>query len=235
MEKSPLIYSRIAAIMTEIGPIAKDKTNKEQHYQFRGIDALMNAISPILAKHGVFPTTHSIIDVADAEVVSKGGSRGYRQLRRFTFRFFAEDGSFVDTLADGEAIDYGDKGSNKANSVAYREAMFKMFVVPFQDYDIENTDHDLAAIERPKTVSRTARTQDPDIALKASKERTATLLKMLTKTDLKTKKDYEEAVFDLTGYILADKDIETINEKLAALVEQADQDKITEGIDALDH
>jgi hypothetical protein len=39
---------------------------------------------------------------------------------------------------------------------------------------------------------------------------------------LKTKKDYEDTVFELTGFILADKDIDTINEKLAALVEKSD-------------
>ncbi len=147
------IYKKLALVMNDLEPIAKDKTNKEQHYQFRGIDALMNAISPILSKHGVIPATHNIETITDGEVVSRGGAKGYREVRRFTFRFYAEDGSFIETKADGESIDYGDKGSNKCNSVAYREAMFKLFVVPFASEDIEDVNHDLQS-EAPKQAAK---------------------------------------------------------------------------------
>jgi ERF superfamily len=226
MEKSPLIYAKISAVMKDIGPIAKDNTNKEQHYQFRGIDALMNAISPILAKHGVVPTTYSITDVVDAEIVARSGSKGYREVRRFTFRFFAEDGSYVDTMADGEAIDYGDKGSNKANSVAYREAMFKMFVIPFEEEDIEATNHDIEANTGPIVQSsRTATTpkppvpaKDPEIVLKAAKSRVMFLLNELGKPP-KTKKQCEDAVFDLTGLVLEDANLDEIADALAVKLE----------------
>jgi hypothetical protein len=63
-------------------------------------------------------------------------------------------------------------------------------------------------------------TDRPDLQrLLEDKDRTISLLKLLDYTDLKTRKDYEDAVFKLTDYVLADKDIEAINEKLAALVE----------------
>lgn len=148
MEKAPLIYSKISAVMKEIGPLAKDRKNAQQGYNFRGIDELMNALSPAVAKHGIFPTCSNIQDVLSENIVSKNGGAGYRQIRRYTFTFFAEDGSNVSTSADGEAIDYGDKGSNKAYSVAYREAIFKLFVVPFENEDIEAVDHDLKPVAR---------------------------------------------------------------------------------------
>jgi ribosomal protein L12E/L44/L45/RPP1/RPP2 len=144
MEKQT-IYERIVKVMQEVEPIAKGRTNTQQNYKFRGVDELMNAVSPILSKHGVFPTVASVTDVSTESVTSKSGGQGWRLVRRYTFRFYAEDGSYVDTTADGEAIDYGDKASNKAYSVAYREAMFKMFVIPFQNEDIEEVSHDVAA------------------------------------------------------------------------------------------
>lgn len=144
MEKQ-LIYSKVAEVMKEIEPIAKERRNVQQNYNFRGIDELMNALSPIVTKHGIFPTCPVIIDVLHEVVTSRQGGAGTHLIRRYTFRFYAEDGSFVETMADGEAIDYGDKASNKAYSVAYREAIFKMFVIPFGNEDIEEVNHDVAA------------------------------------------------------------------------------------------
>lgn len=143
MEKPSLIYKKMQAVMKDIGPLSKDKKNTQQGYSFRGIDDLMNAISPVLSDHGVFLVCSQISDVLTDSITSKSGGAGYRRIRRFTFRCFAEDGRFVETTADGEAIDYEDKGSNKAYSVAYREAMFKMFVIPFEGDDIENHDHEI--------------------------------------------------------------------------------------------
>lgn len=142
MEKQ-IIHKQIGEIRKEISPIGKDKKNVQQGYSFRGIEDAMNMLSPLLAKHGIYPVTKSIVDVRNDEVQSKSGTAGYHYVRRYTFTFYAEDGSSVDTTADGEAIDYGDKASNKAYSTAYREAFWKMFVVPFAADDIENHTHEL--------------------------------------------------------------------------------------------
>ena len=49
-----LIHEKISAIMSEIGAIGKDQTNKSQGFKYRGIDDVMNALQPLLVKHGVF-------------------------------------------------------------------------------------------------------------------------------------------------------------------------------------
>lgn len=141
----PKIYAKIGDILKDIQPISKGRRNIQQGYSFRGVEDAMNMLSPILAKHGVFPTTKSIEDVRNDEVQSKTGTLGYHYVRRYTFAFFADDGSSVETTVDGEAIDYGDKSSNKAYSTAYREAFWKLFIVPFETDDIENHDHELTA------------------------------------------------------------------------------------------
>lgn len=139
----PKIYAKIGDILKDIEPISKARRNTQQGYSFRGVEDAMNMLSPILAKHGVFPSTARIEDVRSDEVQSKTGTVGYHYVRRYTFAFFADDGSFIETTVDGEAIDYGDKASNKAYSTAYREAFWKIFIVPFETDDIENHDHEL--------------------------------------------------------------------------------------------
>ena len=143
--ETKLIYKKIGDILKEIEPVTKDKKNTQQNYNFRGIEQAVDMLSPILAKHGVFPTTENIESISSEAVQSKSGSAGYHYVNRYTFHFYAEDGSFVSTKADGEAIDYGDKACNKAYSTAYREALWKLFVVPFQADDTENHSHDLVA------------------------------------------------------------------------------------------
>jgi hypothetical protein len=142
------IYKSIGEILKEIEPVKKER--QASQYKFRGVEDAMNMLSPLLAKHGVFPTTHMIEDIRSLDVESKAGTKGSHYVRRFTFRFFAADGSFVDTTADGEAIDFGDKASNKCYSVAYREALWKMFVVPFEQDDTENYSPEVVAKGKAK-------------------------------------------------------------------------------------
>jgi hypothetical protein len=169
MEKSAIIFDKVSLVMHDMGPIAKSKRNTQQNYSFRGIEDLMNEFAPIATKHGIFPVTTRIQDITNEPVTSRAGGSGYRTVRRFTFRFYASDGSLVETTADGEAIDYGDKSSNKAYSVAYREAIFKMFIVPFAQDDIENHDHEL---KEPTEASKhpTRRTSTPVSKSAAARE-----------------------------------------------------------------
>ena len=48
------IYKAIPAIMGEIGYIGKEKKNQQQGFMYRGVDDVMNALQPLLVKHGVF-------------------------------------------------------------------------------------------------------------------------------------------------------------------------------------
>jgi hypothetical protein len=144
------IYKCIGEVLKEIEPVKKKR--QASQFKFRGVEDAMNMLSPILAKNGVFPTTHRIDDIRSLDVESKNGTRGSHYVRRYTFRFFAEDGSYVDTIADGEAIDFGDKASNKCYSVAYREALWKMFVVPFEQDDFENYNPEVASKRKEKVV-----------------------------------------------------------------------------------
>lgn len=143
--EAPLtIFQAMAKIVNDLGPVAKDKRNTEQNYQFRGIDAAMDALNPLLAKYWVFPTIADIETVVFDAIVSKGGSKGFHLIRKYTFEFFATDGSSVKTKMEGEAIDYGDKAVTKCQSVAYREALYKTFCAPFTaSLDIEDDSHDL--------------------------------------------------------------------------------------------
>ncbi len=209
MEKSQ-IYEKIASILEEVKPIAKDRKNTQQNYSFRGVDDVMNALSPILTKHRVFPICSKIEDISSEKVTSNRGAEGWRQVKRFTFKFNAEDGSSVETMADGESIDYGDKGSNKCYSVAYREALFKMFIIPFGNDDIENADHELV----PKTPAKPLPPKKP-VSVKTQ------IFNQLKALRPEVSKDnVKEITMELTKLELIEGNFDEINTRLEVLINE---------------
>ena len=148
---SELIHSRIIAVMRDIGPIAKLNQNQQQGYTFRGIDDIYNALHPILVKCGVY----CVPEVLDREVqertTAKGGVLFYTRLNvRFTL-VCAEDASSMNGVVVGEAMDSGDKSSNKAMSAAMKYFYFMVFCIPTEgDNDADAVTHSPAPQAQPK-------------------------------------------------------------------------------------
>lgn len=114
--------------------IAKLSRNKDQGYNFRGIEAAMNEMSPILINCGI-SVCASYSDLSFTERESKSGGKLRFAVVKGSFRFEAEDGSFVTFDAYGEGMDSSDKATAKAMAVAFRTALFQQFVVPTMAID----------------------------------------------------------------------------------------------------
>ena len=71
-EKDPLIYAAIAKIMADVPAIAKDEENRDQHYKFRGIDAVYNTLQPLFAKHKVFVRPEVLDSKSNKSETAKG-------------------------------------------------------------------------------------------------------------------------------------------------------------------
>ena len=129
---SPLIYRRIPEAIAKIGSIGKTKRNQQQGFMFRGIDDVYNAVNPILAECKLFMTSE-ILDQQREERETKNGGRIVYTILTIRYTIWAEDGSSVTTVTVGEGMDSGDKGSNKAMSIAYKYAMFQLLCIPTED------------------------------------------------------------------------------------------------------
>jgi len=142
------VYEKIAAITAELSKIgiSKDSKNQSQGYAFRGIDQVYGALSPLLAKHGLCILPR----VKDREVIERQNRQGtalFYVTLTVEFDFVAaEDGSKHTVVTVGEAMDSGDKASNKAMSAAYKYAAFQTFCIPTEgDNDADSTTHEVAA------------------------------------------------------------------------------------------
>lgn len=131
-----LIYTKMNAVMKDIGAIGKDQKNTVQGFKFRGIDQFVNALHPALTRHGVFMTTE-VLSFADKlqEVTRSSGKAGIDKHVSITMKytFHAEDGSSVSSSVPAEGLDSGDKATNKALSAALKYALIQTFSVPTED------------------------------------------------------------------------------------------------------
>lgn len=126
------IYKAIANVMKDVGAVGKDSKNPQQGYKYRGIDAVMNALQPAMIKHGIFVVPSVIEQTREERRTSKGGLLIYSVLK-ISYRFYAEDGSYVESVVVGEGMDSGDKATNKALSVGFKYACFQVFCIPTEE------------------------------------------------------------------------------------------------------
>ena len=127
--ETPQVYSLINKAMIDIGAIGKDSTNQQQKFKYRGIDAVMNALSPAMRKHGLF-VTPEVLDHKREERQTSSGGRLLYSILTMRYTMYAPDGSNVSAVVIGEGMDSGDKASNKAMSAAFKYAMFQLFCIP---------------------------------------------------------------------------------------------------------
>lgn len=129
------IYAAMAAIAAEIGAIGKDKKcTQGANFAYRGIDDVYNALNPIMAKHGVFVLPIAGERTTETRQTQKGATIEV-VVMRMTYKFCHADGSSVEAVTVGQAMDSGDKATNKAMAIAHKYAILQAFCIPTEDME----------------------------------------------------------------------------------------------------
>ena len=128
----PKVYGCIAAVSAEIAKtgIAKDRKNEQQHYKFRGVDDVYNALAPVLAKHQLVILPRILSRECVERQTKTGGTLFYVTVEAEFDFVAASDGSKHTARTYGEAMDSADKATNKAMSAAYKYVTFQAFCIP---------------------------------------------------------------------------------------------------------
>lgn len=148
MTTAPHVYTAIndvTAIMSKEG-IAKSRKNSAQGYAFRGIDDVYKTLSGALveAKLCIIP---KMLEREIIERTTKNGTALFYITLKAQFDFVSMvDGSKHEVVTYGEAMDSGDKATNKAMSAAYKYAALMTFCIPTEgDHDTENQTHEVVS------------------------------------------------------------------------------------------
>ena len=156
------VYAVIAEVAGKLAKdgISKDRKNAMQGYSFRGIDDVYNALAPFLAeaKLCILP---NVLERTVIERESKNGGALFYITVKVDFAFVAaEDGSEHHVITYGEAMDSGDKATNKAMSAAYKYAAMQAFCIPTEgDNDADGKTHEIA----PRSEAVTAKEMPSDV------------------------------------------------------------------------
>lgn len=146
MTEIKTVYKAIAAVSGDLAKIgiSKDQVNTTQKYKFRGIDDIYNALAQLLCKHNLVILPRYTDRTVQERNARNGGTLFYVSVRgEFDF-ISTEDNSSHTVVIFGEAMDSGDKATNKAMSAAYKYAAIQTFAIPTEgDNDADTTTHDV--------------------------------------------------------------------------------------------
>lgn len=171
----PHVFQAIAEVQGELAKvgIAKNRRNSQgSGYNFRGIDDVYAALSPLLSAHKLVVVPR-VTQRECIERSSKNGGALFYVTVHAEFDFIsAIDGSIHTAATFGEAMDSGDKATNKAMSAAYKYAAFMTFAIPTEgDNDADETTHEVAsrqsAAPQIAMISADQRLQIADLSQKA--------------------------------------------------------------------
>lgn len=150
---SPHVLRGIQQVMSAFAEngIAKNRKNESQGFKFRGIDDVMNR----MAQHLVEADLVIIPRVTSRDVQERVNARGnplfYVTVMVDFHVLSTQDGSSLIVTVPGEAMDSGDKATNKALSIAYKYMAFQLFAIPIEE-DPDATTHQLAP-KKEKTIT----------------------------------------------------------------------------------
>lgn len=159
--------SKVQAALAKTG-IAKDRQCQQgASFKYRGIDEVYNTLAPLLSSVGLCILPRIIGRQCDERQSAKGNALFYVIVEAEFDLVSAEDGTKHTIRTFGEAMDSGDKATNKAMSIAYKNAIFMAFSVPTEgDNDADAHAHELtrtmpaSAIEAHQVAMHRATTQD---------------------------------------------------------------------------
>lgn len=154
MSDTPSVVQAWSQVMAAVQAVGKTGHNKQQDYNFRGVDAVVNAAGPALREHGVIvmPT------LLDAQYRDVEVGRNRTTMREVTVRvrysIIGPAGDVFDApgvpdfgCVPGESMDSGDKGTAKAMSVAYRTFLIQALSLPTGEPDPDATSVERSARE----------------------------------------------------------------------------------------
>jgi hypothetical protein len=147
------VVERLIAVAADLPSIGKDARNQQQNFNYRTHDAVLDALNPLLDKHGVIFVPDVTERVTGSRTTSKGSTM-YEVNLHVTYRIYGHAGDFIEASAWGEGTDLGDKSTNKAMTMAFKNVLGQVFAIATGEPDPDGlTPENTTRVEGPKVLS----------------------------------------------------------------------------------
>lgn len=144
MAEQMTVHQALSKVMAEVQAVRKDSKNQAQRFNFRGIDAVMNAVGPALRKHGVTILPEDV-EVHRSNGTTANGKQTAEVVTKVTYRVYGPAGDSIHGKVAAEAMDFGDKAIAKAMSVAYRTFLLQALTIPTDEPDPDSESYERGA------------------------------------------------------------------------------------------
>ncbi|MEV4036400.1 ERF family protein [Streptomyces umbrinus] len=135
--EAPRIFTVLSAAMRDISPVGKNQENTQQRYKFRGVDDVMSAVAGPFRAHGLFILP---------ELVNRTAERRSEKMTSVTvtmrYHVYGPAGDCLVATVPGEASDFADKATNKAQSAAMKYLLVHLFMIPVDAGSVDDGDRD---------------------------------------------------------------------------------------------
>lgn len=142
-DRLPTVLAALSRVMADVQAVRKGDRNQQQGFNFRGIDAVVNAVGPALREHGVV-VVPLVEDVQHEAYTTKNGAQMRNTTVKIRWRFYGPQGDHIEAVTLGEASDAGDKSVSKAHSVAFRTALLQSLCIPTDEPDPDSAVYERA-------------------------------------------------------------------------------------------
>lgn len=141
MTEQLTVHQALSKVMEAVQAVRKDSKNQAQRFNFRGIDAVMNAVGPALRKYGVVILPEEV-DVHRSNGTTSSGKQTAEVVVKVTYRVYGPAGDSIHGKVAAEAMDFGDKAIAKAMSVAYRTFLLQALTIPTDEPDPDSESYE---------------------------------------------------------------------------------------------
>lgn len=138
------VHQALSKVMGDVQAVKKDSKNQAQRFNFRGIDAVMNAVGPALRKYGVTILPEDV-EVHRSNGTTVSGKQTAEVVVKVTYRIYGPAGDSIHGKVAAEAMDFGDKAIAKAMSVAYRTFLLQALTIPTDEPDPDSESYERGA------------------------------------------------------------------------------------------
>jgi hypothetical protein len=135
------VHEAVTAVMETVREVRKDGRNTQQNFNFRGVDAVVNAVSPAMRKVGLTVHPSRVTRETSGKQLS-GGKTATSIEVTVDYTFTGPEGDTFTAQVVAEAFDLGDKATAKAMSVAYRTCLLQTFALPTDDQDPDEQNYE---------------------------------------------------------------------------------------------
>lgn len=158
-----LIYSLMPKLMGQIGEIAKGHKNSAMGYAYRSIEDVLARCQRVFIDNGI-----TVSPNIRNEAIEGGVFRYVLDVM-----FVAPDGSYItgSTLVFGKLSNSGVQQSGAAYSYAFKEVIFKTFVVPVQQEDGDRDEGQDDSYSNTTSTTNSAKNTDGQSSSKKPKKK----------------------------------------------------------------